>query len=377
MSAGRSAVLLVGLVLAGATADRASAQPWVVDLGAGVTTHEGLAADVGTRSAMLGVRREGAVWGYLTGGIPLDGEAVPWGAAGIGGRPLLLSGAFDIGIDLAGHGHLYRLPRVSEGADASGGSGATAHALPFIGWSGSGGGAEVHAGGVAVTQSVDGGSALDSAGRALAELGATAWVYASPELALTGETRYLRDGDGSYPYLGGRATYAPPAGVRVWAELGRWDLGADGSTRWGAGAELEVVPSLHLSASFVEEGTEPLYWNLPWRGWSVGVSRRFGVARESPPSLPLLPVPARADGRVRITLPVEAATAAPSVTGDFSGWNPVAMTRDGDEWVALLPLEPGIYHYVFLAADGTWFIPPWVATVDDGMGGESAVLVVP
>jgi hypothetical protein len=38
---------------------------------------------------------------------------------------------------------------------------------------------------------------------------------------------------------------------------------------------------------------------------------------------------------------------------------------------------PGVYHYAFVAEDGTWFVPESVpGRQDDGMGGHVAVLVV-
>ena len=40
-------------------------------------------------------------------------------------------------------------------------------------------------------------------------------------------------------------------------------------------------------------------------------------------------------------------------------------------------LAPGVYHYAFVAEDGTWFVPESVpGRQDDGMGGHTAVLVV-
>jgi hypothetical protein len=54
------------------------------------------------------------------------------------------------------------------------------------------------------------------------------------------------------------------------------------------------------------------------------------------------------------------------------------MLREGAGWTYATQLKPGVYHYAFVAEDGTWFIPDSVpGRQDDGMGGQVAVLVVP
>jgi 1,4-alpha-glucan branching enzyme len=68
---------------------------------------------------------------------------------------------------------------------------------------------------------------------------------------------------------------------------------------------------------------------------------------------------------------------APSVAGDFTDWSSVRMTRVDGEWEASFQLAPGVYHYSFQRADGSWFLPDSVQNrVDDGFGGANGVLVV-
>ena len=74
---------------------------------------------------------------------------------------------------------------------------------------------------------------------------------------------------------------------------------------------------------------------------------------------------------------MRAAKGRPSIAGDFTGWKPVPMQRDGSRWTFTVKLEPGTYHYAFVGEDGTWFVPESVpGRQDDGMGGHVAVLVV-
>jgi hypothetical protein len=79
-----------------------------------------------------------------------------------------------------------------------------------------------------------------------------------------------------------------------------------------------------------------------------------------------------------IAIPARGSRGAPSFAGDFTGWKPVPMLRDGSRWTYTARLGPGVYHYAFVAEDGRWFVPESVAgRQDDGMGGHVAVLVVP
>jgi hypothetical protein len=65
------------------------------------------------------------------------------------------------------------------------------------------------------------------------------------------------------------------------------------------------------------------------------------------------------------------------VAGDFNGWMPVPMTREGDNWVLRLALGPGVYRYSFRRGSSDWFVPASDPTRrDDGFGGHVAVLVV-
>ena len=65
------------------------------------------------------------------------------------------------------------------------------------------------------------------------------------------------------------------------------------------------------------------------------------------------------------------------VLGDFSGWEPQAMLRDGRAWVLEIPLAAGTYHFGFLV-DGEWFVPEGApGQVSDDWGQMNATIVVP
>ena len=68
---------------------------------------------------------------------------------------------------------------------------------------------------------------------------------------------------------------------------------------------------------------------------------------------------------------------AVEVLGDFSGWEPVPLARDGTRWTLELSVEPGFHHFGFLV-DGEWWIPEGVqGAVPDEWGRVNATMVVP
>ncbi|HEX2094761.1 MAG TPA: glycogen-binding domain-containing protein, partial [Longimicrobiaceae bacterium] len=187
--------------------------------------------------------------------------------------------------------------------------------------------------------------------------------------------RYLLLPEGGYPHLGVSVQLSRRVGS-VWAFGGRWltELMESPRTGYGVGGRVSLGEETGFLASWQQEPSDPIYASTPRRTWSVQVSRTLG---RRPAPVPPVSVPPPADGLVAIRLPVSAAEAAPFVLGDFTEWKPVAMTRAGEFWEVRLPIPSGVYRYGFRSADGSWFLPDSVPRADDGMGGESAVLVVP
>ena len=64
------------------------------------------------------------------------------------------------------------------------------------------------------------------------------------------------------------------------------------------------------------------------------------------------------------------------VLGDFTLWEPVAMTRQGGRWAAVLTVPEGTHHFGFLV-DGSWYLPPGTQdAAPDEWGRRTATLVV-
>ena len=100
------------------------------------------------------------------------------------------------------------------------------------------------------------------------------------------------------------------------------------------------------------------------------------IAREQPPVAGAIQGPRIA--RFMLVAPTASAVA---LTGSFVNWDrtglPLRRLADG-LWVAEVPLSPGIYHYVFVIDGRDWRPDPNAAwNVDDGLGRQNSVLVVP
>jgi hypothetical protein len=329
-------------------------------------------------AAGLGYRRHtGSL--RLTAGVPLSSEDPWWGALDASRRLAGTYGAFTLGVDLAGQGFLQRYgrrleqpagplepPQLLEGHET--GYGVAGQIVPV---------AELRAGRV-LLQARGGRSWYRTA---VGERSATRQAsLAGVRLALTPAAGALLAVDGrqywtsgaSHRYAGIAAGYALQA-VTLHGSVGGWLEPSDQPLAWSAGIAVPIRQRFEIDLEARSDAFDPLYGTAPRRSWTAGVRVMLGAVADARP-----PVPAAYDGtRARIELPVASAADRPRIAGDFNGWVPEAMDREGDAWVIVLTLEPGVYEYAFVDANGTWFVPPSVpGRREDGMGGHVALLVV-
>jgi 1,4-alpha-glucan branching enzyme len=65
------------------------------------------------------------------------------------------------------------------------------------------------------------------------------------------------------------------------------------------------------------------------------------------------------------------------VSGDFTGWKPVILSRDADgRWTLTLPLTVGTHRLNARIDGGGWIVPPGLTTMSDDFAGEVGVLVI-
>jgi hypothetical protein len=358
---------LSSILLLVAPVSPVSGQGWSLEASAGSAQYEALAGEVGTRNAMLGLRREGATWLYLSAGAPLDSAGIPWAAAGIGSRistrPRLLSA----GVDLGAHGFGYREP-IFEAT----GWGFTLAGLPFVALSRGPARVELRSGILHHTSAFND----SSASRMVHDSGIRGWFSLPTGVVFSAEGRLVRAEEGNYPFAT-VAVEVPVGPGAVWARGGRWMSGSLDDSSWGIGARLNLPAMLTLRAAFQREADDPLYWNGARREWTVGLSRSLGSRfdRRFPLAIPAAVRPSA--GKVALRIPIGEAREAPSVAGDFTDWKPVPMRRVGDFWEIRLNIPAGVHHYSFVHADGRWFVPESTPNRgEDGFGGVDAVLIV-
>lgn len=371
----------------------AHARQWAVDLSAGRALYEGLNDRVGAVNLAAGFRYESdrQRWGYLSGGLDLEKNGPRWAAGGAGGWMGVERGALALGVSLGAHGFGYSLDVTEEfPTDNPAGTpelylveklawGATLEALPALRLRRGTMALEAHAGVVQTVRTMAGQFHLGDylLARTAFDGGGSAAVEAGHGLRLGAEGRFLYLPSGGHPYAGASAQYARGAGS-LWASAGRWmspGLAGDSALGYGVGGSLRTGAGWELLAAWQQDASDPLYENTPRSSWSVRLSRALG--RRPPAPLPALVPPEAADGRVAIRLPVAGHPAAPLVLGDFTGWEPVPMVRVGEFWELRVEIPSGVHRYGFRSAQGEWFVPESFPQADDGMGGTSAVLVVP
>jgi len=197
---------------------------------------------------------------------------------------------------------------------------------------------------------------------------------AAEGIAVAAEARHLLHADGAWPYLGASAELRRDWGG-AWAYAGRWLDGIPSpATAYGVGVRVGVMRATEVHASLRQEPVDPLYFGTPRRTWGIQVSRAIGRRAAAPGPGPL---PELVPGEAVFRLPRGDYPQAPAVLGDFNDWQPVPMRAAGGHWEARVRVPPGVHHYAFRLADGTVHVPAGVASVDDGFGGRSAVLVMP
>lgn len=316
---------------------------------------------------------------HVTAGVPLGEEDPLWGALDGRERFTIETGSVTLGLEAASQGFVQRYTSTLEGPggpltsptltkEVSYGWGIAAQTLPFAG---------VRAGAVSAEARVGGSLYRNGLGDQVASravgLGDIR-VIAAPlsAVAFTAEARHFRAEDGNWTYTG-MGALASLQGTDFWGTIGHWLDDAAASVPWSVGAATRLARRLELMAEGRQDALDPIYGSTPRRSWTAALRVRL-----TEPPAPAEPVPASYDGSTAtIALLSDDAGSSPRIAGDFNGWKPEPMVRAGDRWLWSGRLEPGVYQYAFVDADGEWFVPESVAgRTDDGMGGYVALLIV-
>jgi hypothetical protein len=344
-------------------------QGWTADLQAGQASYETAPLDSRSTNAILGVRHQlDRRFFHTAVAAPLSSEDLFWGVVSMGDRLAFRKGVAELGLDAAGLFHFHRDP----GVEGMGGGG-RAQFLPVLSLSAGVLITEIRSG-VSLYRGEVGG---DRWSRDLHVSDLNLFLPMGPQARVGGELRHLRTRNEAYTFLGSSASSALGRGG-LWGSVGTWVSGLSDdapSLGWSAGGSLGVAPGTDLWLTVRREPFDPVFLGSARTSWGVGVSHRLGRARTPPPSIG---AEYRRGGTTVLRLPMGEASRPPSVAGDFSQWEALPMHRFGTHWRIDLDLAPGVYHFAFRHADGTWFVPATTPNRrEDGMGGWVAVLVVP
>lgn len=178
-------------------------------------------------------------------------------------------------------------------------------------------------------------------------------------------------------------------GARV-VLAGAWGLAELRADRWstpfgveGVAAVAVIVPlgdAWSLRGFVGRTDPDPLTLAQPGSGsGGVLVGRSLFAAEEPAPSAsPLYDVVrSSADAaRVRFSLAPPIPASEVALLGDFTLWEPLAMTRDDDRWTVEVEVPTGTHHFGFLI-DDEWYVPDDAPdVVPDDWGRLSATLVI-
>ena len=354
------------------------AQQWSAEAHAGRIRSALDPASSAYESVAVGIRYERSHTAFrISAGVPTRSAAPLWGAAAAAHRFAARPGLLIAGVDVAANGFVL-LDRAAETRELPGpfqpptttvaqsGFAGAAQVMPVLGIET----AKLHVhvrGGASQYVSEIGEQRRD---RRVTLADAQLTLFPTPAIAFMPAVRHFIAEEADYT-MASVTGFAGVGKLNVWGSVGRWLNADDRAATWSAGASLRLDDRWQLSASGRRDVLDPLYATPDQTSWSLGLAMKLGGVT---PRMPAAVVNA---GMTIIKLPAAQSPAAPRVAGDFSGWTPQPMQRRGDHWIYQVALQPGVYNYAFVDANGAWFVPEkHPGRKRDGMGGDVAVLVV-
>lgn len=141
---------------------------------------------------------------------------------------------------------------------------------------------------------------------------------------------------------------------------------------------LTLAPRVALTASAGDLAADPIRGFPARRVATLGLRWRLGASaarRAAAVPLPAADVVVRG-GRRLLRVRAGAATHV-EVRGDFTRWQPVALSRAGEAWELPVALDAGTVHLALRLDGGAWRPPANLPSVEDEFGERSALLVIP
>jgi hypothetical protein len=183
---------------------------------------------------------------------------------------------------------------------------------------------------------------------------------------------------GGYQHIGGRLVVAGLWGLAE-LRLDRWTTPEGAETTGGLAIVLPFGSAWNARAYLGRTEPDPLTLARPGSGsGGLLIGRNLLPVDEGPIDIPrIYEVIRYGDATSRVRLSVESASASVvQLLGDFTQWQPVLMTRDGDRWLVEVDVPVGTHHFGFMV-DDEWYVPDDAPdVVADDWGRLSATLVI-
>ncbi len=215
-------------------------------------------------------------------------------------------------------------------------------------------------------------------------------VFVSLDRSFIGDTAYT-DLRSSARWRGSRTILEGVVGSRLWSRGGGRGVFAEGS------ATVTIAPHVAIVVSAGRYPTDAVSGSIAGR--YVSAALRLGTIAVRRPPVPALPGVIRASGSdgsattgeprleiqvrqgddVQLSLYAAGATSV-EVTGDFTDWRPVLLTRNpgsSDTWAATFRIPRGVHRINVRRDGGPWMAPGGTTRSTDDYDGEVGVFVLP
>lgn len=206
----------------------------------------------------------------------------------------------------------------------------------------------------------------------------TARITTVADSARTSERRLWMETQGTLSWESGRFAAELTAGGRFASRsvpAGMWG-GAEVAVRLARPLSLVLGGGTASSSSFALDA-EHRYLTLGFRVRPpFPAAEPAPAATATPNALGPLGIDDLSAGRYRLSLWAPRAHSV-EITGDFTGWKPLTLTRgEGGEWSLSLVIMPGAHQMNARIDGGAWIVPPGMTTMTDDFAGEVGILMI-
>ncbi len=224
-----------------------------------------------------------------------------------------------------------------------------------------------------------GGEPAEIAKDELWRYGGAGEILAGGKGVLAGLALGLHESSGGTYRSAGLRLLGEHHGAAIELRVDAWDSPSGKETTGGL-AFILPLSGWDLRGFLGRTEPDPLTLTEPGGGsGGILVGRRLmGKDPLPPPKPPLHRVVEKSVGGAVVEIRAEApeGTQQLAVMGDFTLWEPVAMTRDGARWSVQMEIPSGTHHFGFLA-DGDWYLPEDAPdAVPDDWGRKNATIVI-